>query len=135
MERLARLSRDSGVSDRVRWLGFVESVSDLFDRSDVLVMPSEYEGFGMVAAEAMAAGLPVIVPRLSGVAELVADFEAGLLIERPSESCLLEALTEFDRCRDEWPRLGRNGTRAVNELLTFAGLLRRDRQPLRIACR
>ena len=55
---------------------------------DVLAMPSAYEGFGMVAAEAMCPGVPVIVPRNSGVAEIVTevrsrDRDAGVLGRQP----------------------------------------------------
>jgi glycosyltransferase involved in cell wall biosynthesis len=117
---LAELSRELGVSDRVSWLGFVESTSELFAASDVLAMPSDYEGFGMSAAEAMAAGLPVAVPRLSGIAELVAEFDAGRLIESPGEQGLVRALADLDANREDWGRLGDNGIRAVNARLSFA---------------
>ena len=69
--------------DRIIRLGFLEDRGDLFRDSDVLVMPSDYEGFGMVAAEAMSYGLPVIVTRQSGVAEIVEEFGAGIVIEKP----------------------------------------------------
>ena len=117
--RQKRLARELGVDDRVEWLGFVPSAKSLFEASDVLAMPSEYEGFGMAAAEAMAAGMPVIVPARSGVAELVGEFEAGLLIERPTVESLADTLAGFDAQRPAWSRMGHNGTRAVNERLLF----------------
>ena len=119
VESQMNLARELAVHDRVKWLGFVDSREKLFDESDVLAMPSDYEGFGMVAAEAMAAGLPVIVPSESGAAELVSEFDAGCLIRHATEPSLADALAEFDSRRADWFRFGHNGIRAANERLSF----------------
>ena len=53
-----------GVASRVVWLGFLadkDAIAAFFAEIDVLVMPSHYECFGMVAAESLAAGVPVVV--------------------------------------------------------------------------
>ena len=41
--------------ERIRWLGFVTDVRGVLSAADILVMPSRWEGFGLAAAEAMAA--------------------------------------------------------------------------------
>ena len=58
----------AGLSARIRLLGAVDSsrLADLYDRADVFVMPSRYEGYGMAMTEALARGLPIICT--SGVA-------------------------------------------------------------------
>ncbi|MGA7434549.1 MAG: glycosyltransferase family 4 protein, partial [Solirubrobacterales bacterium] len=119
-ETCQALSQDLGVEDNVHWLGFVDDRSDLLQRCDLLAMPSAYEGFGMVAAEAMSHALPVIVPKDSGVAEIVGEFQAGIVLERPTAEILEEALREFDSDRDKWPVYRENGIRAVNSRLTYA---------------
>lgn len=71
-ERMAveRLAHRLGVDDRVRFLGVVGDIERLLKSSDVFVLPSFFEGFGLSAIEACAGGLPVIhsdVPGLSAV--------------------------------------------------------------------
>jgi len=113
------LVRTLDVEDRVEWLGFLDESASLFGHCDVLAMPSAYEGFGMVAAEAMSHGLPVVVPRRSGVAEIVSEFRAGIVMDEPDVADLTAALVKFDEERDVWPTYSRNGVAAVEEKLTF----------------
>jgi glycosyltransferase involved in cell wall biosynthesis len=105
--------------NRVNWLGFISDPDDLFSQIDVLVMPSTYEAFGMVAAEAMAHGLPVVVSKHSGVAEIVSEYEAGIVLDEASVGALVAALVRFDDDRASWARYGANGRRAVEERLTY----------------
>lgn len=62
-ESLENIARELGVADRVRFLGFLNQskLPGAYIASDVLVLPSEYETFGLVVSEAMACGLPVVV--------------------------------------------------------------------------
>ena len=69
------------LGDRVRMLGFVSDVRALLSAADLFVMPSRWEGFGLAAAEAMSAGLPVIAARAAGLRELVVDGQTGILVE------------------------------------------------------
>ena len=61
--QLEGMAQDVGVADRVRFLGFLNQskLPGAYVASDVLVLPSEYETFGLVVSEAMACGLPVVV--------------------------------------------------------------------------
>jgi glycosyltransferase involved in cell wall biosynthesis len=78
----ARL-RLAGEGDRVSGagiedLGFRADVLELMALADVVVVPSRWEGFGLVALEAMAVGAPVIASAVDGLRDLVGD--AGLLV-------------------------------------------------------
>lgn len=79
MEALEALAESSGVSSRFRFTGFIpdEDRDKLFKVSDVGVFPSLYEPFGIVALEAMAAKLPIVVSDTGGLSEVVADDETG----------------------------------------------------------
>lgn len=86
----------SKTEDRVKWLGFVQkSQREEFFRSiDFLVLASEYECFGMAAAEALVRGIPVIVSERVGIAEDVREMRGGFVVEGGVES-LFDA---FTRC-------------------------------------
>lgn len=68
---LKRLAEELGISDQVEWLGIRRDVPDLLNQSDLFVLPSAWEGFGLVVAEAMACGLPVVATDCGGVREVV----------------------------------------------------------------
>jgi glycosyltransferase involved in cell wall biosynthesis len=80
-----------GIADRVRFLGVLESESEVFGvmkASKVFVLPSVREGFGIVVAEAMACGLPVVTTRHpdNHARSLVVDGSTGWLCEPTAES-------------------------------------------------
>ena len=107
------------VGDRVKWSGFLPRRQDLFARCDVLVMPSAYEGFGMVSAEAMCHAVPVIVPRLSGVAEIVSEFDAGIVMPESSAEEVERALILIDDNPEMYTRFSKNSLDAANGRLTY----------------
>lgn len=74
--------------DRVKWLGFVRrSQREQFFRSiDFLVMASDYECFGMSAAEALVRGIPVIVNKSVGIADDVREMQGGFIVEGDVDS-------------------------------------------------
>jgi glycosyltransferase involved in cell wall biosynthesis len=76
---LERLVDELGIRDRVRFMGERSDVSDLMAAADVFAMPSTEEPFGLVFAEAMATGLPVVALDDGGTPEVVRDGVDGLL--------------------------------------------------------
>ena len=66
---------------RVHWLGFRTEVAPVMKRLDVLVMPSRNEGFGLVLAEATAAGIAVVASKATNFPELIDDGVEGRLFE------------------------------------------------------
>ena len=79
-----------GVDKHILWLGEKKhhEVVGLLGIMDIFVMPSLYEGFGLAAAEAMAAGKPVVATSVDGLTEVIDDGETGLLVP-PGDSLLL----------------------------------------------
>lgn len=70
-----------GIADRIDFVGKQENVNELLGLSDLMLMPSEMESFGLAALEAMACCVPAIATRVGGVPELIDSGKNGLLYE------------------------------------------------------
>jgi len=78
----ARLKvEELGIRDRVVFLGEYTPVQELLSCSDLFLLPSRSESFGLAALEAMACGSPVVASRVGGLPEVIIDGETGHLCE------------------------------------------------------
>jgi UDP-glucose:(heptosyl)LPS alpha-1,3-glucosyltransferase len=73
------MARAAGVQQRIVFHGPVEQMARCYQAADVFVYPSEYDTFGMVVAEAMACGLPVVVGKNIGASEWIEDGRNGFV--------------------------------------------------------
>lgn len=76
-----RLVREMDLKQDVHFLGKQEAVVDILNASDLFIMPSQSESFGLSALEAMACGLPTISTSIGGLPELVVHAETGFIAE------------------------------------------------------
>ena len=76
-----KLCREFGIEDKVVFLGKVKNPIEPLMISDLFILPSETESFGLAALEAMAAGVPVIATNSGGLPELVEDGISGFLCD------------------------------------------------------
>ncbi len=76
---IEELTRTLGVSEDVRFLGKQEQIEDILAVSDVFLLPSEYESFGLAALEAMAARAVVISTNAGGLTEINIQNETGFM--------------------------------------------------------
>jgi L-malate glycosyltransferase len=72
-------ARELGVTPDVRFLGRLDSVASLLQATDLFLLPSQTESFGLAALEAMACGSPVVASRAGGLPEVVDDGVSGIL--------------------------------------------------------
>jgi L-malate glycosyltransferase len=93
---LQKLRDDLGLKDSVQFLGPQSkyAVKKLMDESNVFVLPSRVETFGVVVIEALARGCPVIATRSGGPENIVTD-ECGIIVEAGIEEELAEALKKM----------------------------------------
>ncbi len=98
-ERLLTMARNAETACRVRFTGVRDDVPRLMAATDIAVHPSKTESFGMVIAEAMMLGLPVIATRAGGIPELIEDGVTGLLTER-DPAAVGSAIVALCRNRD-----------------------------------
>jgi len=126
MERLKRMREELGIEDVVAFLGArdQDTLQYYYSAAEVVVVPSHYESFGLVALEAMACGTPVIASEVGGLAFLVQDGETGFHVEDQNAPALagkLSLLLDDPLLRQ---RLGRQ---AVAHAQDFAWPLIADR--------
>lgn len=81
MKTVSNLARELGIRDHVLLLGKQERVEELYSLSDLMLLLSEKESFGLVALEAMACGVPCIGTNVGGIPELIVDGETGYICE------------------------------------------------------
>ncbi len=117
--RLQALKEELGIGDLVTFLGrrSQEALPYYYATADVVVMPSLYESFGMVALEAMACGTPVVASDVGGLSFVVRDGETGYLV--PENDPYILAATIGCLLRD--PQLRRRlGTRGIEVAREYA---------------
>ncbi|CAM4167710.1 N-acetyl-alpha-D-glucosaminyl L-malate synthase BshA [Pedobacter westerhofensis] len=74
-----QLCRDLGIGDQVRFLGKQDAIEEILSVSDLFLMPSETESFGLAALEAMACKVPIITSNAGGLPELNVDGFCGYM--------------------------------------------------------
>ena len=94
---LRALAREIGVGDRVVFAGVRRDIPALLQACDLFVLPSIWEGFGIVLLEAMAARKPIIASRVSTIPEVVVDGETGLLVPPGDVEALVAAVTYLEQ--------------------------------------
>jgi len=85
-----------GLSSRITLAGEMdqEALNEVYEQADLFVLPSHYEGYGMVLDEAVARGLPIVSTTAGALPETVPD-KAGLLVAPGDNQALAEALREL----------------------------------------
>jgi glycosyltransferase involved in cell wall biosynthesis len=109
-------ARSRGIGDRVRFLGHVADAAQyrgVIRRARALVLPSEWEAFGLVLLEAMAAGTPVVATAVGGVPDVLDEGRAGRLVPYGDPAGLANALRSVVHEPDVSRELGRVASERV----------------------
>jgi N-acetyl-alpha-D-glucosaminyl L-malate synthase BshA len=96
---------DLKVDDSVRFLGRLGNVANLLQASDLFLLPSQSESFGLAALEALACGVPVVGSRAGGIPELVEDSVSGILEPPGSVEAMARRAIELLRDPDRFARM------------------------------
>lgn len=121
MRRLRRLAADEGVDDAVTFAGLLPD-SELHRRlagTDVFVLPSRREGFGIVFLEAMAHGRPVIGGAHGGTPEVVVDGVTGTLVTYGDQAGLIESIVALLNDGERRASFGAAGAERVSALFSY----------------
>jgi D-inositol-3-phosphate glycosyltransferase len=112
MARLQKLCQELGIGDTVIFLGkrSQDSLPYYYSAADVVIVPSHYESFGMVALEAMACGTPVVASQVGGLAFLVQDGVTGYVVPDDDPAALGDRLAQLILNQDLRQKLGEQAT-------------------------
>lgn len=91
-ERAGLEKLDIELGTNAHFVGSMENIAPVLEKSAVLVLPSREEGFGLVLLEAMNVGVPVIASRVGGIPEIVRHGYNGILVEKENPEELADAI-------------------------------------------
>ncbi len=114
-ETLRERAKCLDIAERVLFLGLQEpeEVYHLLSIMDVMAVPSLFEGFGLTAAEAMAAAKPVVASAVDGLIEVVVNGETGMLVPANNAPELAASLISLLTSREIARKMGRKGQERV----------------------
>ncbi len=117
-EELRTLAAELDIADRVSWIGTVpnDELPWYYAAADMVIVPSYSESYSIVAAEAMACGMPVVASNVPGPASFIEDGVSGRLVasgDAPALACAVQELLEDATLRD---RLGSGGLAAACQM-------------------
>jgi D-inositol-3-phosphate glycosyltransferase len=117
MERLQTLQKSLGIDDMIMFLGRQDqdTLQYYYSAAEIVVVPSHYESFGMVALEAMASGTPVVASETGGLAFLVKDGETGFHVPTADPDALAERLMQLLSDSELATRLGEQAAEYAKE--------------------
>ena len=111
-EKLLRQVRTLGVNDRITFYGSIshDDLGAFYSRADIFTFPSLYEGFGIVLAEAMHAGLPIVATCTGPASEILREGENALIVPLADSAALAAAIRRLAadaRMREDFGRRSR----------------------------
>lgn len=117
MERLRAMREEAGLTELVAFLGkkSQDTLPYYYSAAEVVVVPSHYESFGMVALEAMACGVPVVASQVGGLAFLVQDGVTGFTVPVDDPLALAQRLTQLIQNRPLRDELGARALAVAQE--------------------
>lgn len=112
--------------DEVRFLGFITDTARFLAGVDIFAMPSLFEGLGVAALEAMAAGRPVVATRVGGLTESVLDGVTGVLVPPRDGAALAAAIAKLVRAPSVAATMGRQGRERARQNFSLENMARQN---------
>lgn len=123
LEGLEKLTTDLGLSSHVRWEGFRENIHDYIRDSDLMVLPSAGEGFGLVVLESWYHGKPVVAFDVPAINEVIETGVDGVLVEPFSVELLKNTLINSISNKRLLSNLGENGKHKQSDVYSLKAML------------
>ena len=115
MPSLRKLTKDLGVSEHVRFLGFRNDISEILSITDIMVISSYSEGCPLTLLEGMAAGKAIVSTAVGGIPEMLEDGETAIMIESGDSKAMSSALEILIKNKVLRTKLGAQAKQACEE--------------------
>lgn len=112
---IERLCRELGNCGDIRFLGKQDAIEDILSISDVFLLPSSAESFGLAALEAMACGVPVVATHVGGLPELVLHEQTGFLVKEHDIEALAKSTLDILKNADMHQQFSQAASRASEQ--------------------
>jgi len=118
---------ECGMQDRVHIIGYVpdELMAPYYRQSQMFVLPSLFEPFGMTTAEAMACGTPVVASKFGGIKTVINTGENGVLVDPTNAEKFAGAIIDLLKNHDKAEKIGKAGAQTVKDHLSWEAIARR----------
>jgi len=120
-QKLGEKASALNINKKILWMGVQpqNKVFEFYAIMDIFAMPSLYEGFGLTAAEAMAAGVPVVASKVDGLCEIIEDGVSGYLVPAGNSKALGDAVIELLKNPPKAKVIGQHGCKRVENLFSL----------------
>jgi len=116
---IEQFAQTHNLQNRIHLLGFQKEIEDIMKSIDALVLPSYWEGFGIVLIEAMAAARPAVTTNVSSMPEIVLDHQTGRVVPVGNAEALAQAMQQIVENPDLAHQWGLAGQKRVLEHFTL----------------
>jgi len=118
-EEFAALAADLGLAEQAKFFGHVEELESFYNAAELLVMPSTYEPFGMVAIECMACNTPAVVTSRGGLKDFLVDGEDSLIVDPLDIEAMAGAIVRLLKDKSLYEALSRKGYEKAYSTFTW----------------
>ena len=94
-EKVKQYAKEKNILDQVIITGWVKDVEQYIPAFDIAVLPSKWEGFGLVLIEYMACDKPIIATNVGGISDIIENYKNGMLISKENDKQLTNAVEEY----------------------------------------
>jgi len=122
-KNLKKLTLDINLNSNIIFMGFRTDIYPIIDKMDLIVMPSLWEGFGLVLLEAMALGKPIVATNVGGIPEVIEDKETGILVSPNDPNILAEAIIYLLNNDSLAARMGERGKLTIRERFSLTRMV------------
>jgi glycosyltransferase involved in cell wall biosynthesis len=111
--RLQQQARQAGIADRLHFLGWRADIPQILNASDILLLPSRWEGMPNVLLEAMASSLPVVTRAVQGVEEILESAGELQIVQDDAPAAFVQRVTQLVADPDRRAALGRQNRERI----------------------